>query len=75
MSKFKLDKGIPLPPARRDTHKYPFAQMEVDVSVFFPGAEQRHISGAAQSIGKSRGWRFATRKAVENGVVACGSGG
>lgn len=68
MSEFKIEKGIPLPPSRRHS-RYPFHEMEVNDSVFFPGVEQRTISGTAQSTGKSRGWRFATRKVVVDGVT------
>lgn len=74
----QIDKNIPPPVARAFKSKtgrlsrYPFRQMEIGDSAFFPGANkvnaQHPAYMAAKTIQKRDGLRFTLRSVVENGV-------
>ena len=70
MSKFKIDKGVPLLDRQRKNTVYPWAAMEPGDSFFVAGAAQPSISSCAGAVSRRRsGWRFATRKVTEGGVA------
>jgi hypothetical protein len=67
MTDFKIDKGVPLPPTKHGTKKYPFGEMEVGDSVFFAGNTSDKIS-SAYAYYQRNGKRFANRTVIENGL-------
>lgn len=69
MNGIKIDKGIPLAKTsgNRGGH-YPWLQMGVGDS-FFVAIKQGRVSSAATSAAHRLGFRFATRKQVEDGVT------
>lgn len=59
---FRIEKGIPLPPSRRQG-KYPIAQLEVGDSFFVPDADLPKSRGQGfHSLGK----RYAFKLAIKN---------
>lgn len=69
---FTIDKDVPLPPlARRGVGFHAIDAMEVGDSVFInSGKSQANVAAHFWTLAKNRpGWKFATRKVVENGVA------
>lgn len=75
----QIDKGIPLPQARNragvGSHRsmYPFREMEVGDSIFYPGEwrtihECKPYLAAVTVTKRDRNLKFAGRKVVENGT-------
>lgn len=59
---FKIERGIPLPPASK-ARKYSFDEMEVGDSVFFEDVSlRRKFYNAAKAMGKRHGYKFSSRK-------------
>ncbi len=69
MSKFVIEKNVPIPLKGNVRRKYPFAQMEVGDSIFVAGdaAKTENISCSANAYGKRNGAKFSAR-CVEGGV-------
>lgn len=67
-----IDKNIPIPQSggRVRPSLYPFAEMEIGDSVFFPdeprGSRSKPSIASAQ-LGRYRGWKFSSR-AMDGGV-------
>jgi hypothetical protein len=61
----KIEKGIPTPPRSR----YPLRDMEIGDSIFVPGKTSLGFSGYVASASQKTGFKFATRKAIEDGVT------
>jgi len=61
MSKYKIEKGIPL---QREHTLYPFGEMEIGDSfaVAADVTERRRVVSSAHSYGKKNGKKFSTRK-------------
>lgn len=59
--RFKIEKGIKLPPARGGDVVYPFGEMNVGDS-FFAQIPRTNVAAAASLYGKRKKQRFATRK-------------
>lgn len=75
MDEIRLDKGVPVPPAKAGRYaksKYPFDRMEVGDSFVFRTAD-RCKSGTAdgymRAASKRYGGKFTQRKVVEDGVA------
>lgn len=69
MSEIKVDKGVPMPPARSVVQSvYPWADLkEVGDSFFVPGLSTSRRRGLF-SCAKRRGVRINTRVTEENGL-------
>lgn len=73
MEKYKIDYGLPIPPIehglRPKEPKYPWNEMRIGGSIFFPHGshEYRAAPAAAYQYGKKHGMTF-TRRKVPGGV-------
>jgi len=67
----EIEKGIPIPSSFTDARrKYPFVDMEVGDSVFFPledFAERKKIAASAYGCGRDNNRKFTIRN-VEGGI-------
>jgi hypothetical protein len=66
-SAFKIEKGIPAPPASRAA-KYPFAEMEIGDSLLIPGIKSSAEISSSISYRKNRYRENYICRAVEGGV-------
>lgn len=64
---FKIERGIPVPSARGALIKYPWAEMEVGDSLFFPAGNHPSVSAISGQWATRHGRKFTTRK-VDGGV-------
>lgn len=66
MTQIKIDKGVPIPPAKRGVgiRKYPFPDMEVGDS-FFTESKQETVGSSVTIYARFNNVKFATRS--ENG--------
>ena len=71
MSKYKIEKNIPVPCAsnKGGLLKYPWPEMEVGDHIFVPGKKTGDIMAASRGWSKRNapGWKF-TARAVDGGV-------
>lgn len=66
MARIKIDKKVPIAPRwSRSDVIYPFAELEVGDSFFAPSKKRSFSNLAVWS--KKTGFKFMTRKTVENG--------
>ncbi len=65
---YKVDKDIPIPPARSTLARYPFADMEPGDTFAVPAEENKKVRLAAHSYGKRHGKAFTIRR-QEDGTV------
>ena len=67
---FKVEKGVPIPVARRGTEKkYPFSDLEIGDSFFVSGKLVVTFSGQVSTAAKRMpGRRFTARTVTENGI-------
>lgn len=68
---FKIEKGIPLPPAsgRAGGTRAFYALMEVGDSVFFAGGDLTKLAGNTNSWGRYHRRKFSVRRVTENGTA------
>lgn len=68
---FTIDKDVPLPLARMGVGFHAIDAMEVGDSIFInSGKSQAVLSSHFRTLAKARpGWKFVTRRVVENGVA------
>ena len=67
---FKIEKDIPIPPARRSSkRKYPFNKMQIGESILIEGDRKklRKASCAAQVYGKRNSKKFISRLLEKDG--------
>lgn len=62
----KVDKNVPIPPAKRQTI-YPWAKLEIGDSFFIPGKTAGKMGGIFASA-KALDHKYTARTVVENGV-------
>jgi hypothetical protein len=69
----EIEKGIPIPPRSSDARrKYPFVDMEVGDSAFFPMGvddfqKRKQVAASAHGCARDKGRKFTVRN-VEGGV-------
>lgn len=64
--KFKIEKGVPCPPSRRDGF-FPWNDLEIGDSFFVPGTDSRRFGANASYSSKRYGKKFVVRN-VDGGV-------
>ena len=65
-----IDRGIPPPPSRGISKRYPWSQMEIGDSFFVPSSltKAATVRSATAYAKKRNGATYATSEIVENGV-------
>lgn len=64
--KYQIEAGVPTPPKRCQSTKYPFSEMSAGDSFFVADGDNKVVS-ASCAAGRRLGRKFSTRK-VEGGV-------
>lgn len=67
---YKIEKDVPLPPARGNKNKYPFGEMSVGDSFALEGNEEEFYRGriAASNYGARHHKKFSCRLMEEGGL-------
>jgi hypothetical protein len=64
--KYPIEKNVPIPYAKIEGSRFPFAEMAVGDSVFIPGPKRVFTSSLAR-VRYAKGYRFTTRT-VDGGI-------
>lgn len=68
--KIEVQHDVPIPEDRINREsKYPFADMKVGSSFFYPGKTSDQLSNAASHWRKKFGWSFLCMNITEGGVA------
>jgi len=73
MSEYKVQTDVEIPPNGTGcVGKYPWGEMEVGQSIFFPPipgrSGKRYAVGSAISYGRRHGMKFVSRKYTQDGI-------